>query len=207
MRRVKVKICGLTRAADVKAVALAAADFAGFVFAESPRQLSTGLAAELVGLVPGGIGRVGLFMNQPASRVQHVLERVSLDLLQFHGAENDAYCGQFGLPFIKAIAMGGAGLKENPSERYPGAQGLLYDGHAPGQAGGSGRRFDWTRLPSASQQTWLAGGLTVQNVATAVRQARPWAVDVSSGVENGPGIKNPELISAFVQAARSVVIE
>jgi phosphoribosylanthranilate isomerase len=130
-----------------------------------------------------------------------------LHLLQFHGSEDNDYCASFGLPFIKAIAMGQGAGPADEGLLFPDAHGLLYDGHAPGAPGGGGDVFDWSLLPAGRQGVWLAGGLNAENVAGAIRQCRPWAVDVSSGVEDSPGIKNHALIRAFVQAAKSVDLD
>jgi phosphoribosylanthranilate isomerase len=207
MNRVKVKICGMTRQDDVRAAADAGTDMLGFVFAPSPRQLSPDSASSLLDSVPAGIVSVALFMNQPAGYVNEVLESGLIDLLQFHGDEDNEFCASFGLPFIKAIAMGDGGRPEDAARVYPDAQGLLYDSHVPGGPGGSGDTFDWGQLPRGSKPVWLAGGLTPINVAAAVRQCKPWAVDVSSGVEDAPGVKNRELVEAFIRNAKSVKIE
>jgi len=205
MSEVRVKICGLTRLADVNAAVESGADMLGFVFAHSPRQLSMAAATELLRAVPAGVMSVGLFMNQQAIHVQELLDKLDLDLLQFHGSEDNEFCAAFGMPFIKAIPMGGDALPADGSAMYPAAQGLLYDSHAPGGPGGSGDTFDWSLLPLGGRQIWLAGGLTATNVSIAVKQCRPWAVDVSSGVEDRPGIKNHDQIRAFIRAAKSVL--
>lgn len=200
--RVRVKICGLTRPEDVEAAARLGADALGFVFAASPRQLTRDVAAGLTARVPDGIIRVGLFMDQAPGRVHEVLEAVPLELLQFHGRESNDYCRAFGLPFIKAISMR-AGDPERQAAAVPDAAGLLLDSHEPGGAGGTGHRFNWAVRPDfGSRPTWLAGGLRPDNVAAAVRHFRPYAVDVSSGVETSPGIKNPDLIRAFIRQAK-----
>lgn len=202
MSRVRVKICGLTRPGDVAAAVRHGADAVGFVFAASPRRLTPERAADLTAAVPDGIMRVGLFLDQPAEFVHAVLDRVALDLLQFHGAEDNAYCAGFGLPFLKAIAMHGADPAAQ-ARAVPDAVGLLLDSHAPGGAGGTGQAFDW-RLARALQgrALWLAGGLNPGNVRAAVRALRPYAVDVSSGVETAPGIKSEALIREFVRQAK-----
>lgn len=198
-----VKICGLTRAADVAAAVEAGADALGFVFAASPRRVTAAQAAALTAPVPGRTIRVGLFMNQPAEELWDVLDAVALDLIQFHGDEDDAFCAAFGLPFLKAVSM----YSDDPGAQarsFPNAAGILVDSHAPGGAGGTGHSFDWNRRPDTDAPLWLAGGLTPDNVAAAVRQFRPDAVDVSSGVESAPGIKDPALIRAFIHNARQV---
>ena len=204
MSTVRVKICGMTRSEDILAASTAGADMLGFVFASSPRQLSLESAVDLLSEVPDGILRVGLFMNSGAGSVNEVLESVSLDLLQFHGNEDRLFCGSFGVPYVKAIAMGNTRSPVDAAALYPDAAGHLYDSHAPGEAGGTGNTFDWSLLRKGTHPVWLAGGLTPGNVASAVKQVRPWAVDVSSGVEESPGRKSYELVKAFIRAAKSI---
>lgn len=202
MNRIMVKICGLTRAEDVVAAAEAGADALGFVFAGGPRLLTIVQARDLTSLVPDGIMRVGLFMNQEAREVEAALARVKLDLLQFHGSEPNDWCAGFGLPFVKAISM----LGDEPgrvASQYPDATGILLDSHRPGGRGGTGERFDWRERPELKLPLWLAGGLNPDNVSEAIRLLRPAVVDVSSGVESAPGIKDKELIKSFIQAVRA----
>ena len=198
-----VKICGLTRASDVAAAVQAGADALGFVFAASPRRITAAQAAALTAPLPGRIIRVGLFMNQSLEELEDVLDAVDLDLIQFHGDEDNAFCTGFGLPFLKAVSM----YSEDPeaeARSFPDAAGILVDSHAPGGAGGTGRSFVWDRRPATDAPLWLAGGLTPDNVAAAVRRFRPDAVDVSSGVESAPGIKDHALIRDFINNARQV---
>ena len=200
---VKVKICGMTRVADVIAAADAGADMLGFVFAASPRQLSIERAAVLLEAVPQGVTRVALFMNDGEERVRPVIDSLPIELLQFHGSEERSYCADFGLPYIKAVAMGAGSDVIDAAALYPDAAGYLYDGHVSGASGGSGDTFDWSLLARVDKPVWLAGGLTPDNVATAVATVRPWVVDVSSGVEDAPGCKNHELMKSFIRAAKS----
>ena len=204
MSKVKVKICGMTRGQDVRHAVNAGADMIGFVFAPGPRQLTPQAAAELTALVPPGVVRVGLFMNPEALQIRTVLKELSLDLLQFHGSEDNYFCNSFGLPFIKAIAMGSDPVPADMIRDYPDARGVLYDSHAPGGPGGTGEVFDWSLLVHGVQAIWLAGGLTPENVGEAVERVRPWAVDVSSGVEDSPGIKNQRKVQNFIRAAKAV---
>ena len=206
MSSVRVKICGITRVQDVRNAAAAGADMLGFVFAPSPRQLTPQAAAKLAAHVPPGIVRVGLFMNPEEAQVKAVLKEVPLDLLQFHGSEDNRFCHRFGQPFIKAIAMGSEAEQADMVRMYPDAQGLLYDSHAKGDPGGSGQVFDWTLLQQGAHAIWLAGGLTPDNVGAAVKLVCPWAVDVSSGVEDSPGIKNHAMVRDFILAAKAVDI-
>jgi len=201
---VKVKICGLTRLQDVQAAVAAGADALGFVFTpRSRRALSPEAAQALVRQVPAFVARVGLFMDQDEAEVRRVLERVPLNLLQFHGQEDAAYCRSFGLPYIKALAMGSRPSLRQAGKAYDDASGLLLDSHAAGQAGGTGQTFDWAEITALELPLILAGGLTPANVRQAVRRVRPWAVDVSSGVEDAPGIKNTESIRTFINEAKS----
>jgi phosphoribosylanthranilate isomerase len=203
MNGVRVKICGITRSVDIQAAVQAGVDALGFVFApRSKRVLDTPHAAELVAQVPAFISRVGLFMDQDSDAVASVLGRVPLNLLQFHGNEDAAYCRQFGLPYIKAVSMVSDRAVQQAMDEYPDAAALLLDSHAPGGVGGTGAVFDWAMIPAASMPLVLAGGLGPGNVRHAVAQVKPWAVDVSSGVEDTPGIKNEELMREFIKEAK-----
>jgi len=203
MNGVRVKICGITRSVDIQAAVRAGVDALGFVFAQrSKRVLEPSLAAELVAQVPAFISRVGLFMDQDSDAVASVLDRVPLNLLQFHGTEDAAYCRQFRLPYIKAVSMVSDQAVQQALDEYPDAAALLLDSHAPGGVGGTGVVFDWSMIPAASMPLVLAGGLRPGNVRQAVAQVKPWAVDVSSGVEDSPGIKNEELMREFIQEAK-----
>lgn len=203
MIAVKVKICGLTRSEDVAAAVAAGADAVGLVFTpRSKRCIEAGTARQLVAEVPAFVSRVGLFMDQGADEVRRVLETVPLNLLQFHGSETAAYCQQFGLPYIKAVSMKEGAGDAGPQWQYPDACALLLDSHEPGGPGGTGHTFDWDSIPAWKQPLVLAGGLTVDNVRQAVVRVSPWAVDVSSGVEDAPGIKNHRKIHDFINEAK-----
>jgi phosphoribosylanthranilate isomerase len=204
LNTVKVKICGLTRDEDVKAAVTAGADVLGFVFTESPRRVSINTAIRLSGYVPKGVLRVGLFLDQDRSEIEQVLDSVPLDILQFHGRETEQQCSVFNLPWLKAVAMDNAGSAKLAETEYPGALGLLLDSHTAGKQGGSGKVFDWSLSAPLSKPVWLAGGLNAENVAQAIRTVRPYAVDVSSGVESAPGIKDSSRISDFIKAVREV---
>jgi len=200
---VRVKICGMTRSADVQAAIRAGADALGFVFASrSKRVLDKSVAAELVSQVPAFISRVGLFMDQDSLEVVNILEQVPLNLLQFHGNEDADYCRQFGLPYIKAVSMVSGQAVVRAVNDYSDAAALLLDSHAPGGVGGTGAVFNWSLIPAVSLPIVLAGGLTPGNVRQAVKQVKPWAVDVSSGVEDSPGNKNEELMRVFIKEAK-----
>jgi len=204
----RVKICGLTRGRDVRAAVSCGVDALGFVFAAgSKRVIVPQKARELVQLVPAFVARVGLFLDQDAAQVGRILEQVPLSLLQFHGGEDAAYCRQFGLPYIKAVSMSSGHAAKQAEGKFPDAAALLIDSHAPGGLGGTGRVLDWRRIGQAGVQTGrpliLAGGLTPDNVRAAIRLVKPWAVDVSSGVEEAPGIKNVEAMRRFIEQAKS----
>jgi phosphoribosylanthranilate isomerase len=202
MNRTKIKICGLTRAGDVKCAVRRGADAVGFVFADSPRRVEAARAAELAGLVPVSVLRVGLFLDQDPAFIEAVLEAVPLDVLQFHGRESEAQCAIYGRPWLKAVAMQDGDSLQRALDDYPGAMGLLLDSHEAGRRGGSGKTFDWSLARAAQKPLWLAGGLDADNVGVAIRTVRPYAVDVSSGVEAAPGIKDAEKIEAFCAAVR-----
>lgn len=205
----RIKCCGMTRVEDAVLAARLGVDAIGLVFtSRSKRCVSLDQARAIVDALPPFISTVALFMDDDDSLVRRVLDEVRPTLLQFHGCESDAWCSQFGQPFIKAIAMG-AGASESPRfSDHPHAAALLLDGHRMGEAGGSGNVFDWTLLPAnLGRPVILAGGLDASNVAGAIRMANPWAVDVASGVESAPGIKDAEKLFAFVRAVQEVNFE
>ena len=204
MTHTRIKFCGLTRAEDVRLAVELGVDYVGLVFAPgSPRKLLLGQARMLRELVPEEIAVVALVMDNPRADIEALIENVRPDLLQFHGAETDADCARFGVPFLKAIAMGGTDEDALArSAEFPSVYGYLLDGHGKGEQGGSGQRFDWKRVPRLDRPVLLAGGLTSENVATAIDTAHPWGVDVSSGIETTPGIKSPERMRRFVDEAR-----
>jgi len=186
---------------DALAAAAAGADAVGLVFvAQSARCVDIPTAARIARCLPPFINRVGLFMDHAVDDIERVLAAVPLDTLQFHGRETPSACAAFGRPWIKALAMGGETLPD--WECWQGAQALLLDSHGGGKIGGSGQRFDWTRVPALERPWILAGGLDPHNVAEACRRLRPSAVDVSSGVENRPGIKDHRLMQEFIKAVR-----
>jgi phosphoribosylanthranilate isomerase len=201
--RVRVKICGLTRRADVRIAREAGADALGFIFADSPRRLSPADGARIVPADPCDVLRVGVFLDPAKDEVSEVLRHVPLDLLQFHGSEPEAFCGAFGLPWLKAVRVGRTGDVAAACRRWPGAQGLVLDTGGAGGAGGTGRAFDWSLATGATLPIWLAGGLTPENVGRAIRQVRPFAVDTASGVEAAPGVKDADKVRAFIAAARA----
>ncbi len=204
MHRTRVKICGLTRPEDVLTAVDAGADAIGFVFyPPSPRNVTIERAAELVALVPPFVATVGLFVNAAPAMVRTVLERVPLQLLQFHGDEHEADCANHGRPWIKAARVRpGLDLVEFCTS-HPSATGILLDAFVDGYGGG-GKTFDWSLIPQGlGRRLVLSGGLDPDNVTDAVRRVRPWAVDVSSGVESGKGIKDAARIAAFITGVRN----
>ena len=206
MSRTRIKICGITREADLDAAVAAGADAIGFVFYDrSPRHVTPQRAAALVARVPAFVKTVGLFVNAEPGAVDSVLAQLPLDLLQFHGDEAPGYCAAFHRPWIKAARVKpGFNLLEYAGH-FAGAHGisgLLLDAHVEGY-GGSGQAFDWSLIPpSLPLPVILSGGLHPGNVAEAVRRVRPWAVDVSSGVESAKGIKDMRKISEFIAGVR-----
>ncbi|CAM0998378.1 phosphoribosylanthranilate isomerase [Rhodanobacter sp. Root179] len=205
----RIKCCGMTRVDDAVLAARLGVDAIGLVFtARSRRQVGLRQARDIVESLPPFVATVALFMDDEVSLVEQVLEQVRPALLQFHGEETDPWCAQFGHPFLKALAMGEGAAGLSRRHDYPHAAGLLLDGHARGEAGGSGKTFDWSLLAEVREKPLIvAGGLDPGNVAEAVRMARPWAVDVASGVESAPGIKDPARLEAFVRAVRAVDAE
>jgi phosphoribosylanthranilate isomerase len=210
--RTRVKICGITRIEDVIAAARAGADAIGLVFwSGTPRCVSLDQALSIARNVPPFVTVVGLFVDPAPEAVRAALDAVPLDLLQFHGNEPAELCASFGRPYIKSVPVKpGIDLLQYAA-RYGDAQGLLFDAFEPGGLpGGTGKTFDWNELPAALQRPLiLSGGLTPQNVGAAIRTARPWAVDVSSGVEVAgedgrprKGIKSAAKIAAFIREVR-----
>lgn len=205
MSHTRIKFCGMTRAEDVRLAVELGVDFIGLILAErSPRRLLPGQARALRALVPEEIGVVALVMDNPRGEVADIVAGLHPDYLQFHGGEDDAFCAGFGLPFFKAIAMGDGGDPLEAMAKFPSAHGFVLDGHGAGEQGGSGRNFDWTRLPKDSgRPVLLAGGLSPDNVALAIRTAHPWGVDVSSGIEAAPGVKDAAKMRRFADAVRA----
>jgi phosphoribosylanthranilate isomerase len=199
--RTRVKICGLTRQSDVQEAAALGADAIGLVFYEpSPRAVGLEQARGLVDCLPPFVTSVALFVDADADYVREVVGRVSIDLLQFHGEEPPEYCRSFGRPWIKALRVrSGVDLSALRS-RYGAARGVLLDTYHPSAPGGTGRRFDWGLVPPGlAGGVILAGGLDPGNVAEAIRQVRPYGVDVSGGVESAKGIKDRRKLAAFMR--------
>ena len=198
--RTRVKICGLTREQDIVAAARAGADAVGLVFyAPSPRAVEVEQARALIDVMPAFVTSVGLFVDAAPDYVTEVMSRVPLDLLQFHGDEDPAYCDGFNRPWIKAVRMRAGVDVSALAKRYGAAANLLLDTYESGVAGGTGRSFNWDLIPSwMAPGVILAGGLTPDNVADAICAVRPYAVDVSGGVEAAKGLKDESKIVAFM---------
>lgn len=202
--RTRIKICGLRDAGMARLAAEAGADAVGIVFhPASPRCASLEEAAAVAGALPAFVQAVGLFVNAPADRVRETLSAVPLSLLQFHGDEEPGFCAQFGLPWLKAVRVGtGTDLLEW-QRRFDRARALLLDASVPGEFGGTGASFDWSLVPrEIASRIVLSGGLHPGNVGEAIRALRPWAVDVSSGVESSRGVKNAAQIVEFVRSVK-----
>ncbi len=200
MSRTRVKICGITRPEDAACAAACGADAIGLVFYDnSPRHIGTARAREIALATAPFITVTGLFVNAAPEEIEAVIGQVPLDLLQFHGQENNTDCKRYGLPFIKSIAMRPGIVVADIMAAYPDARGFLLDTWQPRQHGGGGRAFDWGQIPAAlPAPVILAGGLTPETVGAAIHQVHPYAVDVSSGVESAPGIKSADKIAAFI---------
>lgn len=201
----RVKICGITRVEDALAAAHAGADALGLVFhAASPRHVEPAHAAQIARALPPFVSTVALFVNPAVDAVRAVLDAVRPDLLQFHGEESPAFCAAFGVPYLKALRVkAGVDLLQS-AVFFADARGLLLDAWSAAAHGGTGERFDWSLIPPGLPlPVVLAGGLAPANVAAAVRQVRPWAVDVSSGVEAAKGIKDAARIAAFMKEVRN----
>jgi len=198
--RTRVKICGITRRQDAESAVNNGADAIGLVFYEpSPRAITLEHAVAISSQLPPFVTIVGLFVNAPAEIVRQTMQQVPLSLLQFHGDETPEYCAQFTIPYIKAVRMQAAVDLAQETRRFSAAAALLLDSFQPGVPGGTGQAFDWSRITTVDKPLILAGGLTTENVAQAIRQVSPYAVDVSGGVEVSKGLKSNTKISAFMR--------
>jgi len=208
--RTRIKFCGMTRAGDVRLASELGVDAVGFVFAEgSPRRLEPEEARVLRNAMEPLVDAVALFKDNPIEDVRAVVKQVRPSLLQFHGSEDDAFCRGFGIPYIKGIPMRGLDPADRSTQatqlqmRYPGAAAFLFDGHAEGQPGGTGQIFDWSTIPTGLGKPFvLAGGIRPDNVFDAVISTLPWGVDVASGIETAPGIKDGDKMRRFVEEVR-----
>lgn len=215
--RTRVKICGITRLEDALHAAHVGADALGFVFVPaSKRCIGLDAAAAMLRQLPAFVTPVGLFLDAPASEVRNALDLMPSLVPQFHGVESAEVCEAFGRPYYKALGLGDVVASGNPNAalvrtveeeaaRYPGALGFLLDSHAPGALGGTGIALDWQALGDVERALGgrsliLAGGLTPESVGQAIGLVKPWAVDVSSGVERAKGIKDSDAVARFMQA-------
>lgn len=199
--RTRTKICGITRAEDALAAVAAGTDAIGLVFyANSPRHVSIARATEIVSSLPPFVAKVGLFVNAEPASVREAIEKVRLDLLQFHGDEPPEYCEAFNFPYIKALRVRPELNLIQYATDFASAKALLLDAYLEGVAGGTGQVFDWGLIPpDLPKLIILAGGLNAGNIAEAIRKVRPYAVDVSGGVEREKGIKDAGKIAAFMR--------
>ena len=200
----KIKICGFTRPQDAQAAAELGADAVGLVFyAKSKRCVDVAQAAEIVAALPPKVVKVALFVNESAEQICRILGTVPIDIVQFHGDEAPEFCRQFGKPYWKAVRVQSAQDIAEAAGRYADAAALLLDAHIEGQYGGTGQVFDWRLLLETLPLPWiLSGGLNPGNVAAALQQTGAAWLDVSSGVEQAPGIKNRDLMADFIQQVR-----
>ncbi|WP_024890841.1 phosphoribosylanthranilate isomerase [Luteimonas huabeiensis] len=207
--RTRIKFCGMTRPGDVRLAGELGVDAVGFVFAhDSRRRVDPEEARAMRNALAPLVDTVAVFRDNGSDEVRDVIRRVRPTLLQFHGGEEDAFCRSFGVPYIKAVGMGagsGTGVVDMIAlrVRYAGASGFLFDSHGKGEAPGEGRAFDWKRLkPGVDVPYFVSGGLTPDNVYDAALAVLPWGVDVSSGIESEPGLKDGNLMRRFVEEVR-----
>lgn len=201
----KVKICGFTEPNNARDAALAGVDAIGLVFYDkSPRNVDINSAQKIIEALPPFINRVGLFVNANPSFIDEILCEVPLDTLQFHGDESVLDCAQYQMPFIKSLRVKPDTNVKEIAENFSSASALLLDSFSPSSYGGTGESFDWSlACVKISLPIILAGGLTVDNVADAIKQVNPYAVDASSGVESAPGVKDIDKIEAFIRHTNS----
>jgi phosphoribosylanthranilate isomerase len=203
--KVRIKICGLTRNQDVQIAVAEGVDALGFVlYAPSPRAVTAEQAASLIRHAPAFVTTVALFVDESAEEIYRVLDVCSFDLLQFHGDETPEFCRQFNRPYMKAIRVRSAEDIQCAVQQYPDTKALLLDAYVENLPGGTGQAFDWRLIPELSIPWVLAGGLNANNVADAVNQVKPFAVDVSGGVEASKGIKDVQKIKDFISEVRNV---
>lgn len=199
---IKIKVCGITRIIDALQAVKYGADFLGFIFADSPRRLSVEQAARIIAEIPDSVGKVGVFLNHPYDFVKEIIKETGINYLQFHGNESPEYCQEFRLPVIKAFRV-----RDEKSlvglGRYRGGVYLL-DSFHPNRAGGTGKTFDWQLAAKAAEygKIIIAGGLNEENVQKAIHLTQPFAVDVSSGIEKSPGIKDGLKMKRFIEKAK-----
>jgi len=204
--RTRIKFCGMTRAGDIRLASELGVDAIGFVFARgSARRVAPAEARAMRQAATPMVDVVALFRDNSREEVREVMRTVRPSLLQFHGDEDDAFCRAFNMPYLKAVAMGGteAVTARSLQLAHPHAAGFLLDSHAPGGSGGSGVVFDWAQVPAGLHRPFLlAGGIGPDNVFDAITRVQPWGVDVSSGIESAPGIKDGDRMRRFVEEVR-----
>lgn len=204
--RTRIKFCGFTRPGDVRLASELGVDAVGFVFAhESPRRLQAEEARAMRHALAPLVDAVALFRNNTLDEVREVVKQVRPTLLQFHGEEDDGFCRGFGVPYLKVVPMGNSERDEAVAlhRKYPAAAGFMFDSHITGGTGGTGKVFDWSRIPHGMYKPFVvAGGLTAENVFDAITATMPWGVDVSSGIEMSPGIKDGDKMRRFVEEVR-----
>jgi phosphoribosylanthranilate isomerase len=201
VHRTRVKICGIRSLPEALAAVHFGAEVLGFnFFDQSVRCLSAEDAAAIASELPPFVSRVGLFVNARPDFVRSVLSICPLDLLQFHGDEDENYCCQFDVPYIKAIRHQNSELSARTAERFGSAAAILLDAYVPSQYGGTGEQFDWSTIPALEKPLMVAGGLRVENVQSLIEAVGPYAVDVCGGVESAPGVKSLDKIGAFLRA-------
>jgi len=202
---VKVKICGITNLEDALLAVAAGADMVGFIFAPSPRKVAPEQAQQICALLPSTVTKVGVFLDSELAFVKQVILQCGFQMVQLHGTESPKYCRAVPCGVIKAFRVKDRSVLDVIA-LYRGVGAFLLDGYVPGKAGGTGVSFDWTLAREARKygKIFLAGGLTPENVGKAVSETEPYAVDVSSGIEIRPGKKDPEKVTAFIKAAKSL---
>lgn len=203
--RTRIKFCGITRKQDALIAAELGVDAIGMIFVKnSKRCVAIRTASEIVRALPPFITSVAVVANMTATEIATIIAEVPIDLLQFHGAEDAAFCAQFNKPYIKTIAMPNETPISEILQQYPQAQGFLFDTQVRQQLGGSGLVFDWQLIPkNIAPKIILAGGLSPENVSLAINKVQPYAVDVASGIEVAPGVKDQQKMRAFVAAVQA----
>ncbi|HET9032441.1 MAG TPA: phosphoribosylanthranilate isomerase [Dokdonella sp.] len=208
MSRVRIKFCGITRIEDARFAAELGVDALGFVFTRRSRRfIEPDAAARIMRESPPFVTRVALFMDDEPAWIKQVVSMARPQLLQFHGSESAAECAAHGMPYLKAVPMASVTDVASYAAGFPAATGFLLDAHASGESGGQGERFDWSRQVSLQRPLILAGGLDADNVSEAIRAMRPYAVDVSSGIESAPGIKDAARMQAFAETVRQTTAQ
>ena len=200
----QVKICGITNSDDARAAVEAGADAIGLIFYQgSKRRIDDRRAAEIVAQLPPYTSINALFVNPTEAEVSKVLSTVDVSQIQFHGQESSAFCERFGRPYVKSIPVVDRTRMQALIDDHTHARAYLFDTHVPGEHGGTGKTFDWTKMPEKNiGHRILAGGLDAENVAKAIKLARPDAIDVSSGVESQSGLKDHDALERFIAAAK-----